>query len=100
MTCETVIARIRDHEPDFRQLGVIGLAVFGSTARGTETATSDIDVAVQLEEIPSGLAILNRLERIRERLALILQADIDVVLEPRQGGRMKAAIEKDLRRAF
>lgn len=100
MTCETVIARIRDHEPELRGLGVVGLAVFGSTARGTQTAASDIDIAVQLEEIPSGLAMISRLARIRERLALILEVDVDIVLEPRRPGRLQAAIEKDLRRAF
>lgn len=42
-----IIARLRTTEAELRALGVAHLYLFGSFARGEETATSDVDVFVE-----------------------------------------------------
>jgi hypothetical protein len=100
MNAQEAIALIRRHEAELRRLGVQSLSLFGSTARGEAAARADIDVAVKLEDIAGGFATFGRLDRIRERLGHVLQARVDVVLEPAEPGVMRTAVEKDRRVAF
>jgi len=55
--------------------GVSNLRVFGSVARGAETADSDIDLLV---DIPSGMSLLG-LARLEDELGQLLGVDVDVV---------------------
>lgn len=58
-----VLETLRAHEQDLRQRGVAHAAVFGSVARGEATATSDIDVLVELEPAhPIGIFEYSRLK--------------------------------------
>jgi predicted nucleotidyltransferase len=54
--------------------------VFGSVARGDATATSDLDVLVDLD--PAGGNPLLRLAGIAEELTSLLGVRVDVVAEP------------------
>ncbi|ESQ75028.1 nucleotidyltransferase family protein [Asticcacaulis sp. AC402] len=45
-----IIAALRAHQSDLRALGVEGLSLFGSVARGEETPASDVDLAVVYNE--------------------------------------------------
>jgi predicted nucleotidyltransferase len=47
---DDVLQTLRARESELRRLGVSHAAVFGSVARGEATATSDIDVLVDLDE--------------------------------------------------
>ena len=49
MKREEVIARLRAHELELRQAGIVGLSLFGSTARG-EAAANDVDLLAALDE--------------------------------------------------
>ena len=44
MNREHVLTRLRIHQQELRQAGVMRLAVFGSVARGDNTADSDVDL--------------------------------------------------------
>jgi len=44
---DSVIAFIKENESAIQQYGVARLGLFGSTVRGEETASSDIDVIVE-----------------------------------------------------
>lgn len=46
MDRRTVIATLKVHEAELRQLGLISLSLFGSLARGQAAEDSDIDVAM------------------------------------------------------
>jgi predicted nucleotidyltransferase len=46
MRRDEAIRRIREHEPELRAYGFTTLSLFGSVARGQESATSDIDILV------------------------------------------------------
>jgi hypothetical protein len=49
MDRQTVIATLRAHENELRQLGVIHVALFGSRAREQHHADSDIDIVVDID---------------------------------------------------
>ena len=100
MNRDNALAIIKRHEPELRDLGVISLSLFGSAARDETDANSDIDVAVRLENIRGGFATLGRLDQIRAHLTQILGARVDVIPEPDEPSRIKAAIDRDRCRAF
>jgi uncharacterized protein len=49
LTREEVLAVLDRHAQELRRLGARSLALFGSVARGEGTASSDIDLLVELE---------------------------------------------------
>jgi uncharacterized protein len=49
LTREQVLAVLDRHAPELRRLGAKSLALFGSLARGEGSASSDIDLLVELE---------------------------------------------------
>jgi predicted nucleotidyltransferase len=44
-----VVARLREHAPDLRKLGVRHLYVFGSVARGDARIESDVDLVIDVD---------------------------------------------------
>ncbi len=74
------------------------LSLFGSVARGEERADSDVDLAAELDpQAKIGLIALSALER---RLQQLLGRKVDVLPEPVEKPRLRAAIEQDRRRVF
>ena len=62
-TLDHVLETLRSHERELRRFGVSHAAVFGSVARGEDTAASDIDVLVELDErSPMGIFEYARLK--------------------------------------
>lgn len=96
----TALAIVRRHETELRELGVVSLSLFGSTARGDAGRNSDVDVAVRLDRIQGGFATFGRLDQIRKRLAELFGTRVDVVPEPTEPDGIKAAIDRDRCRAF
>jgi hypothetical protein len=47
---EQVIATLRAHEPELKQVGVVRLSLFGSTVRGDHRPDSDIDLLAAFDE--------------------------------------------------
>lgn len=68
---------------------VASLAVFGSAARGESGPESDIDLLVRFRGEPPGLFGFLRLER---RLAEILGAPVDLVMETALKPRLREKI--------
>jgi uncharacterized protein len=102
MNKTAIIATLRAHETELRRLGVTSLSLFGSAARGDGRTGSDIDVAVKLDRdaIPHGFRYIGRLEELRERLAGLLGAPVDVVPEPAPKPRFQQQIDRDRVLAF
>ncbi|MCL5995945.1 MAG: nucleotidyltransferase family protein [Chloroflexi bacterium] len=44
-----LLAVLRQHQPQLKQLGVRRYGVFGSFARGEQTARSDVDLLIEFE---------------------------------------------------
>jgi hypothetical protein len=93
-----IIATLRVHELELRRAGVRRLSLFGSAARGEANATSDIDLAAELD--PAAHIGLFRLTAIERRLAQILGRDVDLLPEPVEQARLQSNIDRDRRRAF
>jgi hypothetical protein len=100
MNREAALAIIKRHQAELKELGVLSLSLFGSTARDETTDNSDIDIAVRLSEGPHGFAYFARLDRIEARLSELLGRQVDVVPEPAPAQRIQKAIERDRRLAF
>ncbi len=95
---EQVIATLRTHEPELREVGIRRLSLFGSVARGDAEPDSDVDLAAELEPAARiGLVGLVALER---RLAGLLGRPVDLLPEPVEKARLRANIERDRRLAF
>jgi uncharacterized protein len=95
-----VIEVLKSHEAEFRMLGIVRLSLFGSTARGEASKRSDVDIAVEMNPGPRGFARLERLDAVKDRLAEILGAPVDVIEEPCNRTRIQQEIDRDRVLAF
>jgi predicted nucleotidyltransferase len=96
------IAKLRAHEAELRDAGVVELSLFGSVARDDAGDASDVDVLVRLDDAlrHSGFRYFGRLSTLSEHLRDILGTDVDVVAEPVRKERLRRAIERDRIVAF
>jgi len=70
------IARLREHQAEFKQLGVEHLYLFGSTARGDAREDSDVDLFF---DHPLGSIGLYELMDVKEIAARILGRKADIM---------------------
>lgn len=89
---DQVLSLLREHQGEWRQryqLQRIGL--FGSTARNQATATSDVDVWVELDPLTPFATV-----HLKQELEELLQRPIDLVrVRERMNPALKAAILKE-----
>ena len=88
---EQVLALLRAHQSEWRQryqLRRIGL--FGSTARNEATATSDVDVWVELDPLTPFATV-----HLKQELETLLQRPVDLV---RLRERMNPALRQEILR--
>jgi len=98
MDRQAAIDLLKAHEPELRALGVTGLSLFGSVARGQAGPDSDVDVALTLD--PERHLGLFRYVAIGERLEDILGVKVDTVCEPAGKPRLQVRIEQDRAHVF
>ena len=72
--------------------GMTELRVFGSVARGQDTASSDLDLLVR---VPEGTGLL-ALGRFTQELEDLLHVPVDVVPDDSVKPRVRASLERDL----
>lgn len=95
---DRVIATLQASERDLRVVGIRHLSVFGSVARDEAQADSDVDLAAEFDpEARIGLFAMVGLER---RLTGLLGRKVDLLVEPVEKERLRAALDRDRRRAF
>ena len=76
MDKSTVIAKLRQYEPELRAAGIMRLSLFGSVARGEASPESDLDLMAEFDSaIQFSLLDMVRLEN---RLADILGVRVDL----------------------
>lgn len=97
-TAEQVLATLRAHEAELRAAGIRRLSLFGSVARGDDQADSDVDLAAELD--PAARIDLVRLVGLERQIGALLGRKVDLLPEPVEKPRLRANIERDLRRAF
>ena|SRR5689334_7876204 len=72
----TVIAKLREFEPELKAAGITRLSLFGSVARGDSSAESDVDLMAELD--PAKDFSLLELVHPENRLADILSVRVDL----------------------
>ena len=49
MDRSTVIAKLREHEPELKAAGIVRLSLFGPVARGDASSDSDVDLMAEFD---------------------------------------------------
>ena len=89
---ETVRARLAALLPELRErYGVEGLSLFGSVARGEQTAASDVDVLATFERTPTLYALGGMTLDLQEALG----ADVHLAVGPVSDPALRAAIDRE-----
>lgn len=86
-TREQILATIDDHADELRGLGAKSLAVFGSMARGEGSASSDIDMLVELQS-----KTFDAYMDVKFFLEKILGRKVDLVLADAVKPRLRSVI--------
>ncbi len=76
MDKSTVIAKLREHEPELKAAGITRLSLFGSVARGDASSESDVDLMAEFD--PAMQFSLLDMVGLENRLADILGARVDL----------------------
>ena len=98
MNREQVITKLRAHEGQLKQAGVVRLSLFGSTARGEAGADSDVDLLAAFDETRR-ISILD-IVGIQLNLSELLGCPVDLVEEGRFKARVQQSVEAEAVRAF
>ena len=101
-TNNQVLQTLRALEPELRAVGVCHVSVFGSVARGDDSASSDVDLAVDLTpgSAPNGFQFVVYVERLKNKLAAALRRDVDIVILPARRRELKEALSREAIPAF
>jgi predicted nucleotidyltransferase len=92
-TLDAVRLQLASAEPELRRRGVRHLAVFGSIARGEDSVSSDVDLAVEIEEgRPFSLI---RMEEARLMLEDALRRPVDLGEIESLRPEVRAAFERE-----
>src|ERR1700676_1831867 len=98
MNKDQVIVKLREHEPELKAAGIIGLAVFGSIARGDNSAGSDVDLLADFDKTKHyTLLTVGRLE---SRLADLLGIRVDLSSPEWLKESIKTQVLREAVRAF
>ena len=92
MKRDAILALLHQHRPKLTNFGVKSLALFGSVARGEETAESDVDILVEYQ----GSATFDRFMDTKYYLEELLNCKVDLVTLEAIKPRMKPYIMQDL----
>lgn len=97
-----VLRTLKALESELRAQGVRHVSVFGSVARGEETPSSDIDLALDLVPgaAPPGFQFVTYVDRLKGRLALALSRNVDVLILPARRRELQDALNRDAIAAF
>ncbi|MBV9827880.1 MAG: nucleotidyltransferase domain-containing protein [Alphaproteobacteria bacterium] len=97
MDRDTTIDLLRRHEGELRRMGIERLYLFGSTARDSATAASDIDLFF---DHAHGRLSLYQLLDIKNRTAAILGSRVDIMSRNSLHPVLRSQIEASARAVF
>ena len=97
MNRDEAISRLQQHEADLRKLGVEGLYLFGSTARGEAGDSSDVDLFFDYQKGKLGLF---ELMDVKEYAAGILGRKTDIMTRDSLHKMLRPQIEASAIRVF
>ncbi len=94
---DPVLCTLRALQPQLRAAGIAHISVFGSVARGEDTADSDVDLAVDLVPgvAPDGFQFTTFIEHLQQTLAAALSRSVDMVILPVRRRELSEALNRD-----
>jgi len=98
MDSSTVIAKLREHEPELKAAGIIRLSLFGSVARGDASAESDVDLMAEFD--PARQFSLLDLVGLENRIADILGVRVDLTSEKALKDHVRERVAREAVLAF
>ncbi|HEX4138551.1 MAG TPA: nucleotidyltransferase family protein [Bryobacteraceae bacterium] len=98
MTRAQVLARLREHQTELTDRGIVRLWVFGSTARGDQQVDSDIDLLAGFDE-KRRISLLD-VAGLELSLAELLGHPVDLVEEGTLKPRVLKTVEAEALRVF
>ena len=97
MTLDEATRRLKHHEVELRRLGVEGLFIFGSVARGEEGPSSDVDLFFDYRRGELGLY---ELIDVKDYTAKVLGRPTDIMTRDSIHRRLRPDIERSAIRVF
>ena len=98
MDKEHVIAKLRAHERQLKEAGIVRLSLFGSTARGEAGPDSDVDLLAAFNETRR-LTLLD-VVGLELQLSDLLGCPVDLAEEGKLKPRVQKSVEAEVVRAF
>ena len=98
MDREHVIAKLRAHERQLKEAGIVRLSLFGSTARGEARPDSDVDLLAAFDE-GRRLSLLDVIH-IENQIADLLGCRVDLAEEGFLTPRVQKNLDAEVVRAF
>jgi uncharacterized protein len=93
MNKERIVTILKSHQANFKRLGVVRLALFGSVARNEATENSDIDLLVTFSQQPVTSVDYFNLQFYLEDL---LGCSVDLITDKALRKELRPYIEKEL----
>lgn len=98
MDRSTVIAKLREYEPELKAAGIIRLSLFGSVARGDSSSESDVDLMAEFD--PAKQFSLLDMVGLENRLADILGVQVDLTPARALKDRIRERVTREAVHAF
>jgi predicted nucleotidyltransferase len=98
MNRSTVIAKLREYEPELRAAGIMRISLFGSVARGDESSESDVDLMAEFD--PAKQFSLLDMVGLENRLADILGVPVDLTPARALKDRVRERVTREAVLAF
>ena len=98
MDKSSVIEMLQRHEPELRAAGIVHLRLFGSVARGEESAQSDVDLMADFDR--SMCLTLFDMARLEGRLSDLLGGKVDLSVARSMKERVRVRALREAVHAF
>lgn len=98
MNADTILATLRAHRAALAEAGVIHAGLFGSVARGDESAGSDIDILVEFA--PGQPADVFAYAGLKAQVAALLPGRVDVIDRDAMRPAVREQVLRDVLLAF
>ena len=98
MNREEILTALRAHERQLKEAGILRLSLFGSTARNTRAAESDVDLLAAFDH-SLGLSLLDVIH-IENQIADLLGCKVDLIEEGTLKPRVQKSVQTEAVRAF
>jgi predicted nucleotidyltransferase len=98
MNRDEVIAVLKAHQPELMAIGILHAGLFGSVARGEQTAESDIDIMIDID--PTVRLSIFDYAGIKLQVADLFFGDVDVINRRAIRPEIKHTVYEDLIDAF